>query len=127
MIQLEAERDALQRELTELESAETPDLPDAATLAAGYRRIMENLLTLADPGEYPEGGVREAIRDTIERIVVTPNSDGSALDAVMIGQFAGIVRLWRDADTQEPASLGEAGSATSLVARAGFEPAASRL
>ncbi len=123
---LEAERDALLQELADLDAAVHPELPDAAVLASGYRLMMDHLLTLTDQTEYPEGTAFEAIRQTIERIVVTPNGERTALDAVMTGRFAGIVRLWQEGESKDPA-VGAAGSTTSVVAGAGFEPAAFRL
>jgi site-specific DNA recombinase len=88
--------------------------------------MMDHLLTLTDQTEYPEGTAFEAIRQTIERIVVTPNGERTALDAVMTGRFAGIVRLWQEGESKDPA-VGAAGSTMSVVAGAGFEPAAFRL
>ncbi|WP_416045225.1 recombinase family protein [Caenispirillum bisanense] len=127
---LEEKRRQLQADLAELEG-EAPPIPDATALAEGYRLIMDNLTTLLDGTEYPEGSSAwDLLHRSIKRITLTPKSDRSGLDAELEGSFAGIVGLvvadgagHKDENSPE----GSEECSTSVVAGAGFEPATFRL
>ena len=79
-------------------------------------------------------GAKEALRDLIEKIVLTPSEDGTGLDIDLYGAIAGLLHLATGVSAQnsKKASPGKseafdiAGKIV-LVAGAGFEPAAFRL
>jgi site-specific DNA recombinase len=122
MEELEAKRAKLEAELAN-RSAPLPILHPS--LAALYRQKVGDL---ADALRTPEAqaDANQSLRKLIDKIVLTPQPQGYSID--LHGDLAGILTLASGKSNKTAcAGLAEAVSQVSLVAGAGFEPAAFRL
>ena len=122
LLGLEERKVALTNEL------ETTDEPPALlhpTMAHEYRKRISALYeALQDEETRPQAA--ELVRTLIDRIVLTPNDGGDALEILVKGDIAGILDL--AANTKTPATRGRDGRlVVPMVAGAGFEPATFRL
>ena len=119
------ELEAKQDELTERLSRAPVDIPDIHPNFAGiYRRKVERLAeALQRPQERDEAS--EAIRALIDRITLTPGPKRGEIAATLHGDLAKILE-WTAQKQNTPGRDG-AGVLVSVVAGAGFEPAAFRL
>ena len=119
------ELEAKQDELTERLSRAPADIPDLHPNVAGvYRRKVERLAeALRRPQERDEAA--EAIRALIDHITLTPGPGRGEIDATLHGDLGAILE-WTDQKQNTPGQNG-AGVSVSVVAGAGFEPAAFRL
>ena len=103
-------------------------IPTEDELIDAYGRCLFYLRDLTDPGQQAHGA-NELIREAIDRIVLTPNADRTALVAELEGRLPGrfvIDGKGKTPESEQPAD-GSAGCKLSVVAGAGFEPAAFRL
>jgi site-specific DNA recombinase len=95
-------------------------------LAEGYRRRIERLEQLLEGSEQDEA--REIVRSMIERVVLTPRPDGRGLDATLFGALAALLSVSAEVSgKKKPSAAGPSEGQLSVVAGAGFEPAAFRL
>jgi len=125
---LEARRIALSAKLL----APAPVLPRLhPNLAQVYREKVERLQELLQAG--PDGAeALEAVRDLIERIVLTPSPDGRGFEVELLGEIAAMIRL-ATGDKPSAQRAREAGgldlfsSSVKVVAGTGFEPVTFRL
>ena len=118
--ELERRRERLQADL-DAEEEPLPTLhPNAGELYR--RRVAELESALADPETM--GAAREALRELIEAIIVHPGEKRGEARIELFGELGAILRLG-EARKAKDRSSGE--TAVSLVAGAGFEPAAFRL
>ena len=85
-------------------------------------------MVLADPDDIPHG-LHHALRQAIEKIVLTPDADGTDLRIDFYGDFAGLLVTagLGYAENDEGPAVDTAGPEMSVVAGAGFEPATFRL
>ena len=128
MRELEAREDAL-RELLAQTPVDIPDIhPNAAEI---YRKKVERLTeALNRPEDRAEAG--EAIRALIEKITLKPGPNRGEIDATLHGEL-GTILAWIEAQAlgkaqkQNTPGAGLSGVSVSVVAGAGFEPAAFRL
>ena len=95
-------------------------------LAEAYRYRIERLQrVLAGP---EQGEAREIVRSMIERVVLTPRADGQGLDATLFGDLGALLSVCAEiSGDKKPSAPGAAEGQLSVVAGAGFEPAAFRL
>ena len=119
------ELEAKQDELTERLSRAPADIPDLHPNVAGvYRRKVERLAeALRRPQERDEAA--EAIRALIDHITLTPGPGRGEIDATLQGDLGAILE-WTDQKRNTPGAFAS-GVSVSVVAGAGFEPAAFRL
>ena len=119
------ELEAKQDELTERLSRAPADIPDLHPNVAGvYRRKVERLAeALRRPQERDEAA--EAIRALIDHITLTPGPRRGEIAATLHGELGAILE-WTAQKQNTPGRDG-AGVSVSVVAGAGFEPAAFRL
>ncbi len=119
--ELESKEDELNARLTQV----PVDIPDLHPNLAGiYRRKVERLAeALRRPDERDEAA--EAIRALIERITLTPGAKRGEIAATLHGDL-GTILEWA-AQTQKTPGACATGVSVSVVAGAGFEPAAFRL
>ena len=123
---LEAERATLAAEIGAL-GTEVPEMLLPANLPELYRRKIAELESVLGDGD--EGmAAMEMIRSMVDRVVLSPCPSGAGLEAQLHGDLLAILEACAEADPKrrQPASL-EAGCQLSVVAGAGFEPAAFRL
>jgi site-specific DNA recombinase len=123
MTELEAEKARLL-----VEQKDTPTLPAISVhpnLAELYRKRVQDLENLlVDPDARDEA--MELIRSMIEKIVLTPKSEGG-MAAELHGDLARILQICAGSAKQNTPGLLAPGCLSSVVAGAGFEPAAFRL
>ncbi|WP_084299641.1 recombinase family protein [Leisingera caerulea] len=131
MIELDTRRQQLERELEQTPAPDT--VVFHPSMAEAYRERVSRLIRTLGSAEGMEDA-KEALRALVERIVLTPASEGSGLDLTLEGDLAGLLRLASGAqgpDTKKaPDGLSEAFDISEelvLVAGAGFEPATFRL
>ncbi|WP_183491192.1 recombinase family protein [Martelella radicis] len=131
MNDLDRRRKALEHELASIEAPE-PVLFHPS-MAARYREQITMLIAGLSEADQMLGS-KEALRDLIEKIVLTPSQDGAGLDIDLYGAIAGLLHLATGVSSanSKKASPGESEAfdildKTVLVAGAGFEPAAFRL
>src|SRR5208337_1065038 len=112
-------------ELTARLSQAPIDIPDIHPNVAGvYRRKVERLAeALRRPQERDEAA--EAIRALIDHITLTPGPGRGEIDATLQGDLGAILE-WTDQKRNTPGAFAS-GVSVSVVAGAGFEPAAFRL
>ncbi|WP_434622047.1 recombinase [Azospirillum sp. B2RO_4] len=97
-----------------------------------YRRKVEALEAALAGGE-DSAEAMEMVRIMIDRVVLTPSPASAGLDADLHGELAGVMAVcegvaqMRKAQTHERPGSFEPGRQVSVVAGAGFEPAAFRL
>ncbi|OBY28521.1 hypothetical protein [Leisingera sp. JC1] len=95
MIELDTQRQQLEREL-----AHTP-APDTVvfhpSMAEAYRERVRRLIKGLGPAASMEEA-KEALRSLVERIVLTPAAEGAGLDLTLEGDLAGLLRLAADAE-----------------------------
>ncbi len=125
---LEARKAELTEQLVHI-PADTPDiLPSAAAIYA--KKVAALTAALAKPDERPQAA--EALRMLIEKIVLTPGPERGEIFATLHGELRTILE-WTERQavgkaTKRNTPLAFAlGVSVSLVAGAGFEPAAFRL
>ncbi|MEO5337223.1 MAG: recombinase family protein [Magnetospirillum sp. WYHS-4] len=118
--ELEHRREMLQADLNAADEPLPALHPNAADLYR--RRVAELESALADPETM--GAAREALRELIEAIIVHPGEKRGEVRIELFGELGAILRLG-EARKAKDRSSGE--TAVSLVAGAGFEPAAFRL
>jgi site-specific DNA recombinase len=95
-------------------------------LAEGYRQKIERLERLLEGSDQDEA--REIVRSMIDRVVLTPRADGRRLDATLYGALATLLLVSAEvAGNKKPSAAGPSEGQLSVVAGAGFEPAAFRL
>jgi site-specific DNA recombinase len=95
-------------------------------LAEGYREKIERLERLLEGSDQDEA--REIVRSMIDRVVLTPRADGRRLDATLYGALATLLLVSAEvAGNKKPSAAGPSEGQLSVVAGAGFEPAAFRL
>ncbi|MCD4661328.1 MAG: recombinase family protein [Agrobacterium sp.] len=124
--------EARKAELTELLTdipADMPDLlPSASTVYA--RKVQHLTQTLNKPEERLQSA--EALRTLIEKIVLTPGPEKGEIDAMLYGEL-GTILNWVERQAigkttkRNTPGAGLTGVSVSVVAGAGFEPAAFRL
>ena len=133
LTQLEAETASLRLELEALEAAEPPAplemTDDVDALIQDAARNIERVISGATHPEAPR--VREMVRDMIERITISRHESG-AIEVAVRGAFAGVMQaaglVERHAlETKKAPGAFASGASLSVVAGAGFEPAAFRL
>ncbi len=92
-------------------------------LADVYRRQVANLTEALD---HPEtrGEAAEIMRGLLTEIRLIPRAKGH--DIELVGALAGILALG-EGDTRKPRAIGAGAGSITMVAGAGFEPAAFRL
>ncbi len=119
--ELEAREDQLNAGLARAPIA-LPDLhPNIAEI---YRRKVERLAEALDhPEERDEAA--DALRGLIERITLTPGAKRGQISATLHGDL-GVILDWAAQKQNTPGLVGS-GVSVSVVAGAGFEPAAFRL
>ncbi|WP_180898717.1 hypothetical protein [Martelella soudanensis] len=83
-------RKALERELASVEAPE-PVLFHPS-MAARYREQITKLIAGLNQADQMLGS-KEALRDLIDRIVLTPSEDGAGLDIDLYGAIAGLLHL----------------------------------
>ena len=124
---------SLRLELEALEAAEPPAplemTDDVDALIQDAARNIERVISGATHPEAPR--VREMVRGMIERITISRHESG-AIEVAVRGAFAGVMQaaglVERHALTTKKAPGAFAsGASLSVVAGAGFEPAAFRL
>ena len=130
--ELEKEAERLRAGVEEIDAAITPEPAEIAGEVEAYiRTVRENIeIFLGDPIGANSAGLRDLIRGMIDKIVVTCRDEESSMIAVH-GKFAGVMHAAGLLDHYEaiekaPAP-GASGASLSVVAGAGFEPAAFRL
>ena len=131
MLELEARQKELERLLDTTEEAPVLIHPN---MGHRYHVEIQNLMaSLNDPAHRDESA--QIVRRLIEKIVLSPNEDGSALVVDLHGDLAGILRIAdkktrgifvQHSDLTEEKTTSEI-QQVKLVAGAGFEPAAFRL
>ena len=103
--------------------------------ARGLRLTREKVeaLEAALAGGEDSAEAMEMVRIMIDRVVLTPSPAGAGLDADLHGELAGVLavcegaaRMGKGQTHERPGSF-EPGRQVSVVAGAGFEPAAFRL
>ncbi|MCD1636441.1 recombinase family protein, partial [Martelella mediterranea] len=131
MNDLDRRRKALEHELATIEAPE-PVLYHPS-MAARYREQVTMLIAGLSEADQMLGS-KEALRDLIEKIVLTPSEDGTGLDIDLHGAIAGLLHLATGVSAQNDKKASPGASEafdmldkTVLVAGAGFEPAAFRL
>ena len=75
-VDLDRERTAIMNDLTDLGQPADVALPDDETIRRGLNTLLENVMVLADPDDVPHG-LHHALRQAIEKIVLTPDADGT--------------------------------------------------
>ncbi|MHA3980902.1 recombinase family protein [Halovulum sp. GXIMD14794] len=139
--QLKDRMNALEARRLELEAAlsacEDPDpVRLHPAMARTYRARIGDLIRGLSEAEAMDEA-REALRGLVDRIVLTPASEGSGLEIELHGALAGLLRLATGQPVHAAAETRKARDGGSqafdiaeqvvLVAGAGFEPAAFRL
>jgi site-specific DNA recombinase len=125
LVELKEERDRLKTESRAFDPAAL-DVLMHPQLAEGYRRRIERLERLLEGSEQDEA--REIVRSMIERVVLTPRPDGSGLDATLFGALAALLSVSAEVSgNKKPSAARPSEGQLSVVAGAGFEPAAFRL
>jgi site-specific DNA recombinase len=125
LVELKQERDRLKTETRTIDPAAL-DVLMHPQLAEGYRRRIERLERLLEGSEQDEA--REIMRSMIERVALTPRPDGSGLDATLFGALAALLSVSAEVSGKKrPSAAGPSEGQLSVVAGAGFEPAAFRL
>ena len=127
---LEADKAKLVEDLAAAAAAAVPLPP----LHVGMVRMMYAKLVekhLLEVYALPEAqAARESLRRLIDRIVVTPKADDTGADVTLHGAFTGVLEvlgmIGQPVESKSP-SAGTEGLSSSVVAGAGFEPAAFRL
>ena len=128
MIALDARRKELEAQIAQADAAPAP-VRLHPKMSETYRERVAALIRGLAASEGMEEA-REAIRGLIEKIVLTPEStapNGHSIE--LFGELGAILTLCGDADgTNAKARRGSAGfRQVTMVAGAGFEPAAFRL
>ena len=141
---LEAEAAGIAAEIEDIEAKTAPVAPFdkdrvERALAEVREQIDQSLIDFDDPAFANNDKAKEALRSLIDKIVVG-RSDSGMLSIEVHSKFAGVMRsldLWQDddgepfddyeAETQKTPGEGSPGASVSVVAGAGFEPAAFRL
>ncbi|MDH7789035.1 site-specific DNA recombinase [Ochrobactrum sp. 19YEA23] len=125
---LEARKDEL-RELLAESPQDVPDLlPSASAIYA--KKVADLTATLNQPEDRVQAA--EVLRTLIEKIVLSPGKARGEIDALLYGELSTILN-WIERQTAEKAQktktpgAGLTGVSVSVVAGAGFEPAAFRL
>ena len=125
LVELKENRDRLKTESRAFDPAAL-DVLLHPQLAEGYRRRIERLETLLEGSEQDEA--REIVRSMVERVVLTPRPDGSGLDATLFGALAALLSVSAEVSgNKKPSAARPSEGQLSVVAGAGFEPAAFRL
>ena len=125
LVELRQERERLQTDTRAFDPAAL-DVLMHPQLAEGYRRKIERLERLLEGSEQDEA--REIVRSMIERVVLTPRPDGRGLDATLFGALAALLSVSAEVSGKKRPSAAEPSEGQlSVVAGAGFEPAAFRL
>jgi site-specific DNA recombinase len=125
LAELKGEREKLKSECRAFDPAAF-DVLMHPQLAEGYRRKIERLERLFEGSDQDEA--RDIVRSMIERVVLTPRRDRSGLDATLYGALAALMSASAEiAGIKKPPAAGPSGGQLSVVAGAGFEPAAFRL
>ena len=125
---LEARKDEL-RELLAESPQDVPDLlPSASAIYA--KKVADLTATLNQPEDRVQAA--EVLRTLIEKIILSPGKARGEIDALLYGEL-GTILNWIERQTVEKAQktktpgAGLTGVSVSVVAGAGFEPAAFRL
>ncbi|MGV1943755.1 recombinase family protein [Agrobacterium sp. 22-211-1] len=125
---LEARKDEL-RELLAESPQDVPDLlPSASAIYA--KKVADLTATLNQPEDRVQAA--EVLRTLIEKIILSPGKARGEIDALLYGEL-GTILNWIERQTIEKAQktktpgAGLTGVSVSVVAGAGFEPAAFRL
>ncbi|MBX9859033.1 MAG: zinc ribbon domain-containing protein [Sphingomonas sp.] len=113
-----AERDSLAAQLAD-EQAEAEIAVHPGIVEVFRRQLGDLEAALVDD---TTGDARAAIRAMIENVRATPRADAPGVDLVLTGRLAAILQT-----TNAGHPEGRAGAMSSMVAGAGFEPAAFRL
>jgi site-specific DNA recombinase len=125
LVELKEERDKIKTESRVFDPAAL-DVLLHPQLAEGYRRRIERLERLLQGSEQDDA--REIVRSMIERVVLTPRSIGCGLDATLFGALAALLSVSAEvANKKRPSAARPSEGQLSVVAGAGFEPAAFRL
>ena len=128
---LESEAKRLRAEIEDLDDAVAPLVLSTVEVESMIENFASNLESLFDATDRASVALREKLRGMIERIVVTPREGQDPLftvegDFVGVMQAAGLLGDW-EPKTQTAPEAGASGAVLSVVAGAGFEPAAFRL
>jgi site-specific DNA recombinase len=116
---LEARREQVEAEIAEVRPPPVELHPNVADV---YRKKVQDLKTLlAETDEDNRADAYGAIRELIDKVVITPTAAYKRPDLEIHGQMAVLLRASRDETKQEPESMG------ALVAGVGFEPTTFRL
>ncbi len=124
--------EARKAELTGLLAEAPQDVPDVLPTASKVyaRKVAKLTEALNQPEERPHAS--EVLRMLIEKIVLTPGPERGAIDALLYGDL-GTVLNWVERmakgipqNANTPGAFAP-GVSVSVVAGAGFEPAAFRL
>ena len=125
LAELKDERDKLKIDKVDSNGPDL-DLLLHPQLAEGYRRRIEQLERVLDGPDQTEA--REIVRSMIDEVILTPRADGSGLDATLVGALAALLSVCAEVSgNKKPPAAGPSGGQLSVVAGAGFEPAAFRL
>jgi site-specific DNA recombinase len=91
-----------------------------------YRRRIQRLEHLLAGPQHDEA--REMVRSMIDAVVLTPRADGSGLELTLVGDLAALLSVCAEiSGNKKPSAAEPAEGQLSVVAGAGFEPAAFRL
>ncbi|UWQ32172.1 hypothetical protein K3555_16620 [Leisingera sp. M527] len=90
MIELDTRRQQLERELEHTPAPDT--VVFHPSMAEAYRERVSRLITTLGSTESMEEA-KEALRALVERIVLTPATEGTGLDLTLEGDLAGLLRL----------------------------------
>ena len=123
--ELKIQRDAIAQEtfIPEPLAMDILQHPRAAEIYGRWVGRLEQSLEGENPFE-----AMELIRSMIDHILLTPNADGNALDATLYGSLAQILSVCNEiSGTKKRPEDDASGRLLSVVAGAGFEPAAFRL
>ena len=124
MSELEDRRSAL----LATEPQASPNVVLHPNTAALYSEKIENLVTSLNADDIrAEAG--EILRSLVDRVVLTPDDDGTSLKAELYGDLAEILAFSSsgNSDKKIPGSCSEPGSLLSVVAGARFELTTFRL
>ena len=131
--ELEAQEKRLKAEIEAIDDAIAPEPAEIASeVEATIQSVRDQIESLlSNPVGPNSAAFREVVRGMIERITIVRHESG-AIEVTVRGQFAGVMQaaglVERYALKQRKApEAGASGASLSVVAGAGFEPAAFRL